>query len=165
MYYILYNRQTLKVEMIYDKPLTAKVCDNFYEINGIAEYHGEIPKNNWLTVDNIREEIETWKEKEPNEQGKEVEVIYSKKHIVCDLVAHFYPKRELTEEQKAKLKEKKYKDLCKKYIREKYSQDDVEALYANYMAEPTNEKYIAEFNEFQAYRVECKARAKGEVYD
>ena len=63
------------------------------------------------------------------------------------------------------MKEKKYKDLCKKYIREKYSQDDVEALYANYMAEPTNEKYIAEFNEFQVYRVECKARAKGEVYD
>ena len=66
----------------------------------LAEYNGEIPKGDYLKVDNIHEEIETWIEKETNEQGQEVEVEYSKKHIVCDLVAHFYPKRELTEEQK-----------------------------------------------------------------
>ena len=165
MYYILYNKQTLKVEHIYNKPLTAKVCDNFYEINGIAEYKGEIPKNNWLTVANLEQKIETWKEKETNEQGQEVEVENSRTYFVCDLVAHFYPKKELTEEQKAKLKEKQYHSLATKLIRQKYSANEVEALYANYLAKPSNEKYIADFNNFQAYRVECKAKAKGEVYD
>ena len=101
MYYILYNLKTLRVEHIYNKPLTANVCDNFYEIKGVAEYGGEIPQNNWLTVDNIHEEIETWTEKDVNEQGKEVEVQCSKTHIVCDLVPHFYPKREPTQKQLA----------------------------------------------------------------
>ena len=55
MYYILYNLKTLKVEHIYNKPLTAKVCDNFYEINGVAEYKGDLPKGDWLSVDNIHE--------------------------------------------------------------------------------------------------------------
>jgi len=56
-----------------------------------------------------------------------------------------------------------YKDKVVEMIREKYDANDVEALYANYLAEPNNEKYIAEFNEFQAYRIECKAKAKSEI--
>ena len=161
MKYILYDLKTLKVKRIYDKPLTAKVCDNFYEINGVAEYKGDLPKNDWLTVANLKEEVETWTEKERNAQGQEVEVEYSKKHIVCDLVAHFHPKRELTEEQKAKLKEKQYYALTTKYIREKYDANAVEALLANYAED--KEKYQEEFNAFAAYRKECKARAKGDL--
>ena len=154
MKYVLYNLKTLKVEHIYTKPLTAKVCDNFYEINGIAEYHGEIPKNNWLSVDNIHEEIETWKEKEINEQGKEVEVEKPKIHIICDLVAHFYPKRELTEEQKAKQKQAKYESLVEKYIREKYSLSNELAILRQ-----ANTK-VEEFNEYNNYAEACKKRAK-----
>ena len=170
MYYILYNRKTLKVEHIYNKPLTAKVCDEFYEINGIAEYNGEIPKNNWLTVDNIREELETWKENEIIESyddngnlvTKEVEVEKSKSHIVCDLIAHFYPKRELTEEQKAKQTEAKYNALVTKLVRQKYDANAVEALLANYAED--KEKYQEEFDTFAAYRKECKALARAEIY-
>jgi hypothetical protein len=129
MYYILYNKKSLKVEHIYNKPLTAKVCDNFYEINGIAEYHGinGLPKNDWLSVANIHEEVETWKEKQTvekldengqpiiNEQGEwlyeDKEVEKSKTHIVCDLVAHFYPKIELTEEQKLEREKQRLRQL------------------------------------------------------
>lgn len=169
MYYILYDLKTLKVVHKDTKPLKPQNM-NFY---GIAEYNGELPKGDWLTVDNVRKEIETWKEKQVvenyDENGnvvvEEIEVEKSKTHIVCDLVAHFYPKIELTEEQKAARKEAQYEALTSKLIRKKYSQDAVEALYANYLAEPDNEKYIAEFNEFQAYRVECKAQAKTQVYD
>lgn len=170
MKYILYNLKTLKVENIYNEPLTAKVCDNFYEINGIAEYKGEIPKGDYLSVANIHEEIETYKERElsyniddnGNAIPKEIEVEKTKTHIVCDLVANFYPKRELTVEQIAKQKEKQYYALTTKYIRQKYDANAVEALLSNYAED--REKYQEEFNAFAMYRKECKAKAHKEVY-
>ena len=145
MYYILYNLKTLKVEHIYNKPLTAKVCDNFYEINGIAEYNSEIPKGDYLKVDNVHEEVETWAEKEVNELGKEVEVEKSKVHIVCDLVAHFYPKRELTEKQKAKARIK--------VLKEELANTDYQAIkYAEgWLSE---EEYAPIKAQRQAYREE-----------
>lgn len=124
MYYILYDLKTLKVKQIYTKPLTAKVCDNFYDINGIAEYHGinGLPKGDWLSVDNVHEEVETWKEKQVidnyddngNVITEEVEVERTKKHIVCDLVVHFYPKVELTEEQKLEREKQRLRKLREK---------------------------------------------------
>ena len=57
MYYILYDLKTLKVVHKDTKPLKPQNMSVF----GIAEYKGEIPKNNWLTVDNIHEKIETYK--------------------------------------------------------------------------------------------------------
>ena len=212
MYYILYNKKSLKVEHIYNKPLTAKVCDNFCKINGIAEYNGELPKNDWLTVANVHEEIETWKEKEtqyktitelePQEQWgivyeevtvedeegnpiqatmpkrvkqivdvevekvveEEVEVEKSKTHIVCDLVAHFYPKVELTEEQKAKQKQAKYESLCQQYISEKYSLADENKIVREYLADMNNSEKKAQFDEYNSYVELCKARAGLEVY-
>ena len=214
MYYILYDLKTLKVKHIYTKPLTAKVCDNFYQINGIAEYHGinGLPKGDWLTVDNIHEEIEKWKEKETqyktitelepqtrkkvvfeeketfDENGvqvtyrvpkeveeeievevekeveEEIEVEKSKTHIVCDLVAHFYPKIELTEEQKEKTKEKAYEDLCEKYIREKYTLSDELKLSRLCNAYPDNLEYKAKFLEFNTYVENCLLRARQEIY-
>ena len=214
MYYILYDLKTLKVKHIYTKPLTAKVCDNFYKINGIAEYHGinGLPKGDYLTVSNIHEEVETWKEKETqyktitelepqtrkkvvfeeketlNEDGmqvtfkvpkviketievevekeveEEIEVEKSKTHIVCDLVAHFYPKIELTEEQKAKQKEKTYEALCEKYIREKYTLSDELKLARQSKAYPDNAEYRLQFLEYNAYVESCLLRAKEEVY-
>ena len=213
MYYILYNKKSLKVEHIYTKPLTAKVCDNFYEINGIAEYHGinGLPKGDYLTVDNVHEEVETCKEKQTqlktitefvpqeqwgivyeevtveDEEGKpiqatlpkrvkqivdvevekeveeEIEVEKSKTHIVCDLVAHFYPKVELTEEQKAKQQQLKYEKLCQQYISEKYSLADENKIVREYLADMTNSEKKAQFEEYNSYVELCKARAKGEM--
>lgn len=111
MYYILYNLQSLKVEYIYDNILPEKVKNGFYKFNGIAEYYNDIPKGDWLTVDNIREEIETWKGKGLNEQGQEIEVECSETHIVCDLVPHLRPKREPSEKQKAQVRIKELKKL------------------------------------------------------
>lgn len=51
-----------------------------------------------------------------------------------------------------------YEELVSQFIREKYSQDEVEAIINNYLSNA--EKYKAEFDELQAYRLECKARAK-----
>lgn len=130
MYYILYNLKTLKVEHIYTKPLTAKVCDNFYEVYGIAEYKGELPKADWLSVANVHEEVEKWKEKEQVEKlddngnivyseigeitFEEKEVEKSKTHIVCDLIPHFYPKIELTKEQKLEREKQRLRQLREK---------------------------------------------------
>ena len=157
MYYILYRLDNLKVVHKDTKPLKPQL-----DIYGIAEYNGEIPKNDWLTVDNIREEIETWTEKELNEQGQEVE--YSKTHIVCDLVAHFYPKREWTEEQKAKQKQAKYENLCQKYIREQYSATDENKVVREYLADMYNFDKKSQFDEYNAYVESCKARAKGDIW-
>ena len=59
--------------------------------------------------------------------------------------------------------EKMYEQLVTKYIRSKYSQSRIEAIVNNYLDEPTNEKYLAEFQELQSYRKECKLRAKFEL--
>ena len=45
-------------------------------------------------------------------------------------------------------------------VREKYKQDQVEAIDNNYLAHPENEKYKAEFFALQAYRERCKALVK-----
>lgn len=60
--------------------------------------------------------------------------------------------------------EKMYNKLVSIFIRKKYSQNRIEAILNNYISEPDNEKYRAEFLELQAYRAECKKQAKLEVY-
>lgn len=55
----------------------------------------------------------------------------------------------------------KYARLVSKYIREKYSQDDVEALINNYLSD--REKYKEDFDAFQAYRAECKEKAREDL--
>ena len=61
-------------------------------------------------------------------------------------------------------RDEKYARLVDAYVREKYSQSAVEAIINNYLSDPENEKYKAEFAAFQLYREECKAKAKTEVY-
>ena len=77
------------------------------------------------------------------------------------LMPHFVS---YTSEQIEAQKYEKYKSLVEMYIREKYSQSDVEALQANLLSENVTEKDKLEWQEFQLYRTECKARAKAEVY-
>lgn len=167
MYYIKYDKISKSVVGTFLTMFQLPETSNY----AVAEYKGVLPKGDWLSVDNIHEEIETWTEKEIVESydnngnlvTKEVEVEMSKKHIICDLVAHFFAKRELTEEQKAKLKEKQYNALVTKLIRKKYSANAVEALLANYADDDV--KYQLEFDEFTTYRKECKAKARQEIYN
>lgn len=58
-----------------------------------------------------------------------------------------------------------YGVIVSSLIREKYSQNAVEAILANYLADPENEAYKAEFEAFSAYRAECKAKAKEEAVE
>ena len=172
MNYIIYNLETSKVERVYSHPLP-KQNESFYKTRNIAEYRGELPSADWLSVDNIHEEIETWKEKKQvekldengqplvNEQGEivyeEVEVEKTKTHIVCDLVAHFLPEEQKAQ-QVAKQKQAKYEKLVEKYIREKYSLSNELAILRQASTK------VNEFNEYNAYAESCKARAKGEIY-
>lgn len=61
-------------------------------------------------------------------------------------------------------RDEKYARLVDAYVREKYSQSAVEAIINNYLSDPENEKYKAEFAALQLYREECKEKAKTEVY-
>ena len=56
--------------------------------------------------------------------------------------------------------EKLYGLKVSKRFRKKYSHDKVEAIINNYIADPTNEKYIAEMNAMQEFRQACKAKAR-----
>ena len=57
-----------------------------------------------------------------------------------------------------------YEQQTSDLFRKKYSQSAVEAIINNYLLDPENEKYKAEFLEMQTYRAECKAEAKAKVY-
>lgn len=48
-------------------------------------------------------------------------------------------------------------------IRKRYDQNQVEAIINNYLADPTDEKYVAEFKAFQEYRMQCKAEVKEDM--
>lgn len=132
----------------------------------VVEYYGEIPKNDYLTVFNERQETGTKTVEKLDENGASIvdkngEIITEevpRTYLTCDLLASFYPPK--TEEELAKEKEKKYSDLVSSLIRKKYSQSDVEAIVANFLDENSDDDDIAEFNAFQEYRKECKAKAK-----
>lgn len=53
--------------------------------------------------------------------------------------------------------------IVSKKFREKYSNDKCEAIVNNYLDDPTNAEYLAEFHEMQAYRKQCKQFAREEM--
>jgi hypothetical protein len=61
--------------------------------------------------------------------------------------------------------EKSYEEIVNTLIREKYSADKVEAILFNYLNNPADDHYRLEFNIFQAYREECKTKAKVFVFE
>ena len=156
------------------------LCDNkpivedreFKDLNGVfavAEFYGEIPQGDYLTVVSTREETETWTEKETvektNEKGEivyeEVEVEKSRTYLTCDLIPNFI---QLTEEQIAEQKQKRYESLCQQYIRERYSPTDENKVVREYLADMYNLDKKAQFDEYNAYVESCKAMAKIEIY-
>ena len=66
-----------------------------------------------------------------------------------------------------KVKEDMYNARVNALIRQKYSQDEVEAIIANYLSylsgESANQTYKMEYLEFQEYRQKCKEKAKDET--
>jgi hypothetical protein len=210
--YILFNKDTKRVIDMNNKPFVS------YTSNlELAEYNGEIPKHDYLTVTNERQETKTFVEKkivlktvikkEPQVQAKlvyeeievkdengqvvldedgnkvltaipkwveetievdvekeveeEVEEIKTRTYLTCNLVANFYPPK--TEEELAKEKEKKYKDLCEKYIRAKYSVGDEFQILREHDANPEDCVVIKNFNEYNAYVKNCLLRAELET--
>lgn len=72
----------------------------------------------------------------------------------------------MTKEQARKLIAKKnpekwYPIYVSEFIHERYSADAETALINNYLADP--EEYRDKYAEYQAYRAECKTRAKEEL--
>lgn len=67
------------------------------------------------------------------------------------------------------VKEDMYNARVNALIRQKYSQDEVEAIIANYLSylsgESANQNYKTEYFEFQEYRQKCKETAKDETND
>lgn len=65
------------------------------------------------------------------------------------------------------VKEDMYNARVNALIRQKYSQDKVEAVIANYLSylsgESGNANYKTEYFEFQKYRQKCKETAKDET--
>ena len=53
-----------------------------------------------------------------------------------------------------------YGELVEQLVRKRYSQSQVEAIINNYLDDSENEQHKAEFLEMQAYRKECKLKAK-----
>ena len=53
-----------------------------------------------------------------------------------------------------------YPKLVRELINEKYSIYDEFALINNHLIDADNQEHVNEWNEYQAYRVECKAKAK-----
>ena len=66
-------------------------------------------------------------------------------------------------EEKPKSWEVLYGHRVTAEIRKKYSRDQIEAIVNNYLDDPTNETYAAEFKALQEYRKHCKAVVKIEM--
>lgn len=56
--------------------------------------------------------------------------------------------------------DKVYPKLVQDLINEKYSIFDEFALINNHLIDGDNQEHLKEWNEYQAYRLECKAKAK-----
>lgn len=166
--YITYNKETKEVSspILENKPLS------YSDVLMVAEIESVPNKYDYLTVTNIQEKTKVVKEayEEIVEYDENGELLQEPIHIqheaetevyyICDLVANFRP--QLTTEQLKKQKEIRYNNRVSQLIRLKYSQNDVEALLANYAED--KEKYQEEFDIFAAHRKQCKEQAYNEVY-
>lgn len=148
--FIRYEVQTNKV-VYADKEKPTNVENGVYavaETDNIPVYDKQ---TQYLSVTNLKKATRVVKKAYIGEHKKVIET-----YTICDLVINNRQTTPLTEEEK----ERQYNSYVTKLIRQKYDADAVEALYANIIAEPNNEKYKKEFADFKAYRIECKAEAK-----
>ncbi len=141
--YIAYNRNTKKVVGIKEsnfsyisENLSIAECDNIPQIG------------DYFVVENIKEAKRT------TIDGK-VET-----YTTCDLLPKFY---EYTAEQLEAMKERKHKELSKRYIRQKYPLEDENKIMRRYLANPSNAQYKLDFLEYNEYVEKCILRASEEL--
>jgi hypothetical protein len=92
--------------------------------------------------------------------------VFGNTRKVCILESDLSHWSEFTKNEQAKVEreeaeQKAYKSIVVEYIRKRYSLNDELALAANMYA--ATDKRSNEYSEYQAYRQECKQRAKEEV--
>lgn len=160
--YITFNNDTKKVVYMGEKkPISISDKLTLAEVETIPE------KYDYLTVVNEREVTKTWTEtiEELNDKNEVVtkEVEKSRTYTTCDLKACF--KLAPSNEELEKFKGLRYKKLVARLVRERYSQDDVEAIINNYLFDPQDEKAQLEFSELQTYREKCKMEAHNKIYE
>jgi hypothetical protein len=74
--------------------------------------------------------------------------------VTADLDGYWY----LCEHGKTKAEA--YACAVAELVRQKYTQNDVEAIINNYLSDGTNTSYVEDFFALQEYRRECKEKAK-----
>lgn len=140
--YISYNTKTNRVISIRQTPF-GYLSENL----AIAEVK-EIPSTyDYLVVENVRVETRT--------VNGNIET-----YTTCDLLPKFY---EYTAEQLEAMKERKHKELSKKYIRQKYPLEDENKIMRRYLANPSNAQYKLDFLEYNEYVEKCILRASEEL--
>lgn len=159
--YILIDKNTNKVAHTSNKkPISYSENLILAEVETLPE------KYDYLTAENIREVTDKWtgiqEDYDANGEIVAKEVEKSRTYLTCDLKACFRP--EPTNEQVETLKQKRYGKLVARLVRERYSQDEVEAIVNNYLSDPQDGTYQLEFSELQAYREQCKIKAHNEIY-
>lgn len=165
MQYIIFDKKSLQVHSILSKPpvdfsdtLDMAVCEEipqgdfgYFTVQNLAtktEKYTEVEQNPVIKIDEEGNEYESY---------EEIEVKKTRKYKVCELIGH---KKEIVDKR---TRSQKINDL----IREKYSQDAVEAIFANYLkylqgGEEKEEKWLTEYEEFQNYREVCKQKVDAE---
>lgn len=159
--YILINKNTNRVNHISDEKFSY-FSDNLL----LAEVDTLPEKYDYLIAENIREVTDKWTEiQEDYDANGEIvakEVERERTYFTCDLKACFNPAP--TAEQLEKLKQKRYEELCKRYIRQKYELEDEFKIQRRIVAYPDNAQYKLDFLEYNEYVERCILKAREEIY-
>ena len=158
MYYIAVNKENNKMLGSYNFKPSNFNYNKLYLIE--AESLPKKNSNQYLVAENITTNIRVIKEAYIDEETNIEHPQETEEYLTCTFKAVELPIRELTEEEK----HERYKAEVKRLIRLKYSPDDVEAMLCNNSKASIKEEHRIEFEIFQAYRDECKAKAHKEVY-
>ena len=84
------------------------------------------------------------------------QIVTDESGYIINVTEHPRTEAEIAAENRAE-----YENLSVNYIRERYLQNDENKIIREYLANPADS---AEFAAYNSYVVECKARAKTEVY-
>lgn len=153
--YLIVNKKTNRILNILDKkPLSYSNTCILAEVKNLPD------KYDYLKAENIREVTDTWKEviEDYDENGEIIarEVEKTRNYFTCDLRACFNPAP--TKEQLDSIKLARYETLVERLIRHKYTLSNEIAILRQASVK------TAEFEAYNAYAEECKAKAKAEVY-
>lgn len=98
-----------------------------------------------------------------SELAAKYRTLYPRAQLVTDDSGNVVDVAELpkTEEEISAEKRAEYEAASVAYIRERYSQNDENKIIREYLANPSDK---AEFDAYNSYVMECKERAKSEIY-